>query len=210
MRYSPEHKEALRQRLIERARALSKRGGFEVTSIDTLMHSVGLSGAAFYRHFASKQELFSTVVEEEMSQSLKMLGGLVHGSDEAFAACLRGYLSLSHATHPEEGCAIPALGAEISRAAARDRSAVEKALLQLQRRWSERLHDDSDAAWSALSQCVGALLLARIVERDDLRREILAAVRRSTGRQFGLSLSRAGLGTLRQDQHGTKKSGDTA
>ncbi len=188
MRYTPQHKEAVRHTLIRQARALSKRCGFEATGVDTLMRSVGLSGAAFYRHFASKKELFSTLVEDEMAQSLSMLAGDRQAGDADFARCLRGYLSFAHATHAEEGCAIPALGAEIARARVQDRRVVEQALEQLRDRWSERLQGDSDAAWSALAQCVGALLLARVVERDDTRRQILLAVRRATGAQFGVAL----------------------
>jgi AcrR family transcriptional regulator len=188
MRYTPQHKEAVRHKLIRQARALSKRCGFEATGVDTLMRSLGLSGAAFYRHFPSKKELFSTLVEAEMAQSISMLAGDGQASDAEFARCLRGYLSFAHATHAEQGCAIPALGAEIARARVQDRKAVEQALEQLKDCWSERLQGDCDAAWSALSQCVGALLLARVVERDDTRRQILSAVRRSTAAQFGLVL----------------------
>ena len=191
MRYTPEHKAALRQRLIERARSLSKADGFESTGVDGLMQSVGLSGAAFYRHFASKQALFSTLIEQEMSQSLRMLGGEAHCSDDDFLRYLRGYLSFSHATHAADGCAIPALGAEIARARPEDRRAVEQSLMLLKASWTERLAGDADGAWSALAQCVGALLLARVVERDEVRKEILSAARRSTGRQFGLALNRA-------------------
>jgi AcrR family transcriptional regulator len=205
MRYTKEHKQAVRHRLIGRARSLSKGNGFKSTGIDTLMHSVGLSGAAFYRHFASKEDLFSTLIEEEMAQSLKMLGGGAQSSDADFARCLRAYLSFSHATHAEQGCAIPALGAEIARARPQDRRTVEESLEHLKARWTERLLGDSDGAWSALSQCVGALLLARVVERDDTRRKILSAVRRTTGRQFGVSLDRGALDGLRSQHQQTNE-----
>ena len=69
------HKEHQRLRLIEQARSISKAEGFNTTGVDRLMSAVGLTGAAFYRHFPSKQALFSTLVQREASQSLGMLGG---------------------------------------------------------------------------------------------------------------------------------------
>ena len=86
-----------------------------------------------------------------------------------FARCLRGYLSFSHARTPVSGgCAIPALGAEIARVVTQtDRRVLEQSLLQLQMCWAKRLDHDSDGAWSALAQCVGALMLARVVESDE-------------------------------------------
>ncbi len=62
----------------KKSSALSaKREGFAGVGVDGLMKAIGLGGGAFYGHFSSKDELFSSIVERELSQSLVRLGGRV-------------------------------------------------------------------------------------------------------------------------------------
>lgn len=186
MRYAASHKQATRDRLLDSSRALAKRQGFASTGVDALMQAVGLSGGAFYGHFGSKAELFAALVEQELEHSTRMLAGADAGSDARaapdgrarLARSLKRYLSSAHAQQPEAGCALPALGAEIARAEPAVRAGVERSLGLLQRRWADALDGDDDTAWALLSQCVGALVLARAVESERTRREILAANRR--------------------------------
>ncbi|CAB3752852.1 TetR family regulatory protein [Burkholderia paludis] len=177
MRYSSTHKEETRRKLLAQSRAIAKRGGFATTGIDALMASIGLSGGAFYNHFASKQALFEALVSEEVEQSAEMLAGDDSSPPDHVARCLRNYLSSVHALHPENGCVLPTLGPEIARAEPAVREVVEAALKRTQKSWSSRT-GDSDAAWALIAQCVGALVLARSVESERTRKEILAASRR--------------------------------
>ncbi len=177
MRYSSTHKAETRQKLIASSRAIAKRGGFATTGIDELMASIGLTGGAFYNHFPSKQALFQALVDEEVEKSSEMLAGDDTSPDDHVAKCLRNYLSSFHALHPEEGCVLPTLGPEISRASPEVRASVEQAVKQIQKSWSGRT-GDSDAAWALMAQCIGALVLARTVETERTRKEILAASRR--------------------------------
>lgn len=179
MRYAATHKEETREKLIESSRALAKKGGFETTGVDALMKAIGLTGGAFYSHFRSKDELFAAIVERELEHSADMLAGTQDSRADHVAKCLRGYLSTKHAAQPESGCALPALGAEIARAQPQVRTGVERSLRKLQRSWAERLDGDGDAAWAVMAQCVGALMLARVVESERTRQEILASARRS-------------------------------
>lgn len=206
MRYAATHKQATRDRLIDSSRAIAKRQGFGATGVDALMQAVGLSGGAFYGHFGSKAELFAALVQRELAHSAAMLGGGApdaashtpsdatqrparHAAQAAaprdaaqararLARSLRRYLSSAHAQQPEAGCALPALGAEIARAEPALRAGVEQSMRQLQRHWAAALDGDADTAWALLSQCVGALVLARAVASGRTRHEILAANRR--------------------------------
>ncbi|ANB76047.1 TetR/AcrR family transcriptional regulator [Paraburkholderia phytofirmans] len=177
MRYSSTHKAETRQRLIASSKAIAKRGGFATTGVDALMGSIGLTGGAFYNHFPSKDALFEALVAEEVEKSTEMLAGDGTSPVDHVAKCLRNYLSSFHALHPEEGCVLPTLGPEIARAAPDVREAVEDAVKRIQKSWSNRT-GDSDAAWALIAQCVGALVLARAVETERTRKEILAASRR--------------------------------
>jgi hypothetical protein len=106
-----------------------------------------------------------------------MLAGDEASPPDHVAKRIRSYLSTYHATHPDEGCVLPTLGPEIARAAPEIRAAVERSLKRVQKSWSERL-GDSDAGWGLIAQCVGAIVLARVVESERTRQEILASSRR--------------------------------
>lgn len=178
MRYPAHHKQETRERLVRSSRAIAKKAGFGGTGVDALMAAVGLTGGAFYSHFKSKDELFGAIVQAEMENSTEMLAGIDQADPDHLAKSLRGYVSSQHALNPDTGCALPTLGAEIARAAPEVRAGVERSLKKLQRAWAERLGGDDDRAWALIGQCVGAILIARVVESDRTRREILAATRR--------------------------------
>lgn len=190
MRYSNTRKQETRTKLLASSKAIAKRGGFESTGIDALMSAIGLTGGAFYSHFPSKQALFEELIREELENSSQMLAGDVLSPPDHVAKRLRGYLSSFHAANPESGCALPTLGAEIARSGPEVRKAVEKSLKHTQKNWSDRI-DDPDAAWALIAQCVGALTLARAVESEKTRKEILAACRRYIGRVHSLELDKA-------------------
>lgn len=177
MRYAKTHKEETRQKLLDSSRAIAKKGGFKATGVDALMASIGLTGGAFYSHFPSKQALFEALVQEEMANSSAMLAGDQDSPDNHVAKCLRDYLSSFHAMNPEVGCVLPTLGPEIAQAGPEVRSTVEAALKHTQKSWSQRT-GDADAGWALIAQCVGAVVLARAVESERTRKEILAASRR--------------------------------
>lgn len=183
MRYSKTHKEETRAKLIETARTISKKGGFTSTGVDALMASIGMTGGAFYSHFPSKQALFQAVIEDEVRNSSEMLAGEHNASGEQLEQCLRSYLSTFHALHPEEGCFLPALGAEISRADPEVRGAVEKGLKHIQQAWADRL-DSPEAAWAVIAQCVGALVLSRAVETEQTRKEIISSTRKTIEKNY--------------------------
>src|SRR5262245_56311806 len=59
MPYSPEHKQNTRQRILMSARRLFNRKGFADVTIDEIMADAGLTRGGFYRHFPSKESLYS-------------------------------------------------------------------------------------------------------------------------------------------------------
>ncbi|HEX5374516.1 MAG TPA: TetR/AcrR family transcriptional regulator [Aquabacterium sp.] len=177
MRYSKTHKEETRRKLIDSSRALVKKNGFDATGVDTLMSSVGLTAGAFYSHFPSKQALLEEVVREEIQHSVSMLKPQASdGSLATLGQRTKAYLSVLHAEHPEAGCVLPALGAELGRIPPEVKSIVEDGLKEMHSVWYDELKDEN-AAWAAIAQCVGAVILARSVKSDATRREILRANR---------------------------------
>ncbi|MBK5542658.1 TetR/AcrR family transcriptional regulator [Pseudomonas sp. TH05] len=172
MRYSASHKQETRERLLQSSAVSAKKEGFSSVGVDGLMKAIGLSGGAFYSHFSSKDELFATIVERELSHSLERLGGEGEQSQARLRRCLKQYLSMSHVEQPEAGCALPTLGAEISRASVEVRQQAQDWICRLQQCWAQTLGDEA-LAWSILSQCVGALVVARMLVSPDMQRQVL-------------------------------------
>lgn len=173
MRYSTHHKEQTRQRLLQSSGALAKRGGFNATGVAGLMKAIGLTGGAFYNHFPSKDDLFTEVVRRELSLSPMAQQPM---NRQRLERCLDHYLSLAHVHNAEGGCAIPALGVEIAQAPLPVREEAEHWLRTLQQAWADTL-EDPDLAWALLSQCVGALVIARMLANESSQHEVLNASR---------------------------------
>src|SRR5260370_24780402 len=79
MRYSAEHKERTRGRIVRAAARRFRSRGSEA-AVGELMRDLRLTHGGFYRHFESKQDLFA----EAFEQSLKELWGrLTKGIEQA-------------------------------------------------------------------------------------------------------------------------------
>src|SRR2546421_8180694 len=114
VRYSKEHKEATRQRIIETAGRRFKRDGIDGSGIATLMADAGLTNGAFYAHFESKEDLVATALGDELRGQIASLNA--QAPDRAGVEhFVRAYLSVQHRDHPEDGCPSAALLDEIGR-----------------------------------------------------------------------------------------------
>lgn len=177
MRYSTEHKEQTRQKLVQSSGAIAKQGGFAATGVAGLMKAIGLTGGAFYNHFPSKDDLFSEIVRQELSGSrinLRAQEGEL--TLDTLQRCLDQYLSMAHVHNPQAGCPIPTLGAEIARADIAVREEAEHWLVTLHKAWAQTLNDEA-LAWAMLAQCVGALVIARMLAGEETQRAVLQASR---------------------------------
>lgn len=179
MRYRPDHKAATRERLLDKAGALAKKQGFASTGVDAMVAEAGLTAGAFYGHFRSKSELLEALIDREMAASMAMFGEADAAlADAELAQRIAGYLSVAHVEHPEAGCCLPTLTAEVGRADAAVRDRFEQAIQQMQARLAGRLGGDGDRAWSVLAQAVGAVMLARAMHGKPARKALLDGVKR--------------------------------
>ena len=176
MRYSKDHKAVTRKHLLETSGALAKEKGFASTGVDAFVQAAGLTSGAFYSHFGSKAELFTELVEKELEASVKMFADNAPElpTDEWIHRQLSMYLNWKHVQSPRTGCAVPTLGAEIARSNDATKTKYEDAIKQTHEIWKNRLGDDK-AAWAAVSQMVGSVLLARAMKSEDVGKEILEA-----------------------------------
>ena len=176
-RYSKEHKQETRQRIIEAASRRFKQDGVDGSGIATLMADAGLTNGAFYAHFESKDDLVARVVADELGRQADTLASLppTRASLREFA---RQYLTPEHRDAPAAGCPSAALLDEIVRCAGPAKQAytegAERILGEIACRIAPR--DPASARSRALglyTMMVGTLQLARTVSDPKLSGEVL-------------------------------------
>jgi AcrR family transcriptional regulator len=180
-RYTAEHKEATRRRMIETAGRRFKADGFDGSGIATLVADAGLTNGAFYGHFDSKDDLFAAVVADQLVQQVARIDALPAGlgSVELF---LDDYLSPTHRDDPARGCPSAALLDEIARSSAQARAAYTEGTRSMIDAITRHLDtgDREEARVRAIglfTMLVASLQLARAVDDPELSDQVLAAAR---------------------------------
>lgn len=181
-RYTPEHKDATRRRMIESSGRRFKRDGFDGAGISALVADAGLTNGAFYGHFASKDDLIANVVSAQLAAQLARVEALPIGlsSVEIF---VRDYLSAEHRDDPGDGCPSAALLDEITRQDFATREAYTDGARALIDAIARHLAEDdpgdsADARQRAIglfTVLVSSLQLARAVTDPDLSDQVLAS-----------------------------------
>jgi AcrR family transcriptional regulator len=178
MRYPPGHKQEKRKELLKLSGALVKEGGFASTGVDALMQAAGVTSGTFYSHFSSKSDLLKALIENELQISRDMWAGNPHETVEEWIALeLVRYLNMGHVKHPEAGCILPSLGAEIARSDKSVKELYEKEMLKGTEILAKRLGSE-DLAWAFVSQLVGSLLLARAMSTEESQKAIIESSKR--------------------------------
>jgi TetR/AcrR family transcriptional repressor of nem operon len=180
MRRSREDTTATRLQIVEAAARLFRERGINGIGLADLMGEVGLTHGGFYKHFPSKDALAGEACAAALAQTRSELESRAGAArdEQAFKTAVSSYLGQAHRDHPEEGCAIAALGSELARGDGPPRAALVEgvdALLQTLRRQMARSGVDEKRlpAHAALAAMVGGLLLARVVEDPAKVRAIL-------------------------------------
>jgi TetR/AcrR family transcriptional regulator, transcriptional repressor for nem operon len=178
-RYSPEHKEATRRRMIETAGRRLKSNGIDGSGIAALVADAGLTNGAFYGHFASKDDLVAHVVAQQLEDQVALVDALP-AAPASLEAFLRLYLSPAHRDDPADGCPSAALLDEIGRCDEATRQAYTGGVQAMLAAIGRHV-DDGDAsgtherAIGLFALLVGSLQLARAVTDRALSEQILAA-----------------------------------
>ena len=189
MPYAPEHKERTRSRIVECARRMFNRHGFEAVSIDQIMANAGLTRGGFYHHFSNKEELYSEAIAGYAGcNATAMDFGAPAG--RLVLQMVNAYLSRQHLEDVERHCPMIALPSDVARAGPVVRRTYERLLTGMVGLFEAGIEPaDRDARQAALAMaalCVGGMVLARTLEDADLAEEIREAAR-------ALALDIAGL-----------------
>jgi AcrR family transcriptional regulator len=200
MPFTAEHKQRTRQRIVECARELFNRRGFEDVSIDEIMRRAGLTRGGFYNHFKTKEELFAEAVSAYLHFDPAQRWKNVRIDRTACGTALgrqvvEAYLSSAHLDDVEGQCPLIALPSDTARAGPRARQAYCNLLQHLAGMLASSLDDggnDNNARERSLAitaLCVGGMVLARTIDdaafADEVRRAARAVAMELIGPSAG-------------------------
>ncbi|GLQ94234.1 TetR/AcrR family transcriptional regulator [Dyella acidisoli] len=187
MPFTAEHKQKTRQRIVECARELFNRRGFEEVSIDEIMRRAGLTRGGFYNHFKTKEELFAEAVSAYLH-----FNPAERWDDIRFdpAACgvamgrqfVEAYLSTAHLEDVEGQCPMIALPSDAARAGPRVRYAYrclfEHMATMLASCMDGEGNDNArERSLAITALCVGGMVLARTIDDPSFADEVRRAAR---------------------------------
>jgi TetR/AcrR family transcriptional repressor of nem operon len=170
MRVSRVQAEENRQTVINVASRLFRERGFDGIGLKDLMESAGLTQGAFYKQFASKDDLAAQASKRALeSASRRWAAAAAANPTDPLGAVIAFYLSTGHREEKMDGCPIVALGSDAARQGADVKASFEagiKAHLEILGRLiadNDGEEPDRRAAMAILSTMVGALTLSRVV-----------------------------------------------
>lgn len=169
-------KEKTKDKLLAHASAHVKTHGFAASPVDVLAQQAGMTSGALYKHFAGKGDLFAAVLAAELEKTTQRFAQIEAKDLPATKKAMAGYLSQAHVEHPESGCPLPSLTAEVARASAQVKQVYQEGLLNTHQQVS-RLAGSDETAWVLIAQSVGAVMLARAMSDSALQSDLLSAVK---------------------------------
>lgn len=183
MSYPAGHREAVRKSIIESARKLFNRHGFENVSLDQIMTGAGLTHGAFYAYFKSKSDLYAEVLGCFFTDPhWKSCWEGVHvdlSSTDVGPQVVRAYLSRQHFEDVENSCPMVALPTDVARSSVAAKRAFEtvfKAMVSvLERSLVRNGRRRRATAQSIAALSIGGMVVARTMVDRALADELRAA-----------------------------------
>lgn len=175
-----------RETVINVASRLFRQHGFDGIGLKDLMKGAGLTQGAFYKQFASKEDLAAQASRRAWESAFNRWSAAVSAEPEdPIGAVMAFYLSMGHREEKMDGCPLVALGSDAARQSPEVKASFEagvKAVLDVldhaiaQTNGSEpNASDPKGEAMAILSTMVGALTLSRVVNDPDLAQAFLDA-----------------------------------
>jgi AcrR family transcriptional regulator len=183
MPYPVGHRVEVKRKIVESARRLFNRHGFDNISVDQIMSGAGLTRGGFYSYFESKSELYAEVLgcfftDPEWKSCWEGVE-VDLTSTEVGPQVVRAYLSRQHFEDVENSCPMVALPTDVSRSDASAKRAFEtvfQAMVSVlersstQNASSPRTRRMKAQAMAAL--CVGGMVVARAMENREVADEL--------------------------------------
>ncbi len=172
MPYPAGHRNETRKKIVDSARRLFNRRGFDQVSLDEIMLGAGLTRGGFYSYFGSKSDLYVEALNcfftdpewkncwEGVAVDLK--------STDVGGQVIRAYLSRQHFEDVENSCPMVALPADVTRGDVRLKRAFETVFAAmasiLERSMNGAGRDAHSRAQATAALCIGGMVVARAME----------------------------------------------
>jgi TetR/AcrR family transcriptional regulator, transcriptional repressor for nem operon len=163
MPYPAGHRDRVRTRIVDSARRLFNRNGFENVSVDAIMKEAGLTRGGFYTYFESKSDLYVEALACFFTDpNWKIYWEGIHFDLAADLGpqIVRAYLSRQHFDDIENSCPMVALPSDVARGSERVKGAFETAFKGMVKMLSRDRHSQ-DTALAIAALCIGGMVVAR-------------------------------------------------
>jgi AcrR family transcriptional regulator len=192
MAYAAGHRDQIKGKIVDSARRLFNRRGFDSVSVDQIMAGAGLTRGGFYSYFESKSDLYAEVLgcffTDPNWKSCWEGVEVDLASSEVGPQVVRAYLSQQHFEDVENSCPMVALPGDVMRSDGRAKNAFEAVFAAmvsvLERGMAGGMAPGSGAvsrhpvAQATAALCVGGMVVARAMENraaaDVLRASCMA------------------------------------
>ena len=181
MPYSAEHKRKTRAKIIETARILFNKHGFQVVTIDMVMTKAGLTRGGFYNHFKNKEELFSEAVDSFlMGRGAKWREDagidMTDLKPEMAQHMIDAYLSRKHLGDLDGQCPMIALPSDVARGDTATQESFQRLLEAMVWLFETNMQPQSGEtrqdAQALAALCVGGMVLAKALPDSDLAESV--------------------------------------
>ncbi|MCB1582920.1 MAG: helix-turn-helix domain-containing protein [Marinicella sp.] len=190
MPYNKAHTAQVKNSIVESARILFNRHGFEKVTIDQIMAHAGLTRGGFYHHFKSKEALYQEAVMGFLmgrGAQWRCQAGidLNRIDDKAAINMIKAYLSDQHLTDLDGQCPMIALPSDVARANQQVKQSYQHLLEGMTYLFQTSLAtiegDEANRAkaLSLSALCVGGMVLARTIPDAVLAEEIQLAAQQT-------------------------------
>lgn len=190
MRYQPEHKAEVREKIVKDASRRVRKQGLSA-AVATVMRDAGLTHGGFYKHFKNKDELMLESLSEGFRQMADLLAQAAEksGPENAWKTIVYMYLSPEHCDHPERGCPLAALAPELARVEKTMKPRVLDELSRYENRMlpfmpGRRSAEKERNFIAIFSTMLGAIGIARILPDSAARAKVLNSARDLLLRSF--------------------------
>src|ERR1700733_5650783 len=183
MPYPTGHRTEIKAKIVQSARKLFNRHGFDGVSVDQIMSGAGLTHGGFYTYFRSKSDLYSEVLgcfftDPNWKNCWKGVKVDLSSSDVG-PQVVRAYLSRQHFEDVENSCPMVALPTDVARSGASAKRAFEtvfKAMVSvLERSLIQTGRRRRTTAQGIAALSIGGMIVARTMADRALADELRAA-----------------------------------